>query len=114
MKNIGIDIIEINRIKKSGIEKIAKHILSHLEYEIYNKITNIKTKYSFLAGRWAVKEAIFKAYQIGNLQNNYSDWTILNDTKKGFPYIKNNHKTESIVISISHSENYAIALAILL
>lgn len=114
MKSIGIDIIEISRIKENGIEKIAKRILSHLEYEIYNKIINLTTKYSFLAGRWAAKEAIFKAFKTGNLQNNYSDWTILNDSKKGFPYIQNKDKKDNITISISHSQNYAIALAILL
>ncbi|MDV3167171.1 MAG: 4'-phosphopantetheinyl transferase superfamily protein [Vigna little leaf phytoplasma] len=114
MKNIGIDLIEINRIKKSEIEQIAKHILSHLEYNIYNQIKNLKRKYNFLAGRWAAKEAIFKAYQIGNLKNNYSDWAILNDETKSFPYVKHKHKKDSIIISISHSENYAVAVAILL
>ncbi|WBL31554.1 holo-ACP synthase [Candidatus Phytoplasma sacchari] len=113
MKNIGIDLIEIKRIKKIGIEKIAKRIFSQKEYIIYNKMNNFKQKLNFIAGRWAGKEAIFKAYQKGNLKNNYNDWSILNDKKYGFPYVEN-ITNPKIIISITHDDKYALAFVILL
>lgn len=114
MKNIGIDLVEMQEIEKIGINKIADRILSDAEYLIYKDISNFKRKISFLAGRWAAKEAIFKAYQKGNLQNNYCDWSILNDSISGFPYVIHSYLSAQIMISISHSTNYALAFVILL
>ncbi|CAP18481.1 Holo-[acyl-carrier-protein] synthase [Candidatus Phytoplasma mali] len=112
IENIGIDIIEIKKIEKIGIEKISKRILSPEEYNIFLNIKNIKRKLSFVAGRWAVKEAIFKtAYTSKNKKINFCSYTILNN-ELGKPYVKN-LDTKNIMISISHSEKYAIALAIL-
>ncbi|QTX02655.1 holo-[acyl-carrier-protein] synthase [Candidatus Phytoplasma luffae] len=113
MKNIGIDLVEIEEIKKRSIEKISERILSDLEKNIYNNINHKEKKISFLAGRWASKEAIFKAYQKGNSTNNYRDWSILNNPQTGFPYVKHDSKCK-IMISISHTKNYALAFVILL
>ncbi|MFP7699474.1 MAG: holo-ACP synthase [Candidatus Phytoplasma pyri] len=113
IENIGIDIIEIKKIEKIGIEKISKKILSPEEYNIFLNIKNIKRKLSFITGRWAAKEAIFKtSYTSKNKKNNFCSYTILNN-KLGEPYIKNLDKKKKIMISISHSEKYAVALAIL-
>ncbi|MBP3059210.1 4'-phosphopantetheinyl transferase superfamily protein [Texas Phoenix palm phytoplasma] len=113
MKNIGIDLIEIKKIKKIGIEKFVNRIFSPSEKELYDKISNLKRKYSFIAGRLAAKEAIFKAYRKGNLKNNYSDWSILNDLEFGFPYVEGPLK-KKIIISITHTDNYAAAFVLLL
>jgi holo-[acyl-carrier protein] synthase len=112
MKNIGVDLIEIKKIKDIGLDKIANRILSDKEYEFYSKITNKSRKYSFVAGRWAAKEAIFKAYAQGDLTNNYSDWSILNHEFFGFPYVIDPYQN-NIMISISHTDNYAISFVIL-
>ncbi|WP_323847536.1 MAG: 4'-phosphopantetheinyl transferase superfamily protein [Phytoplasma sp.] len=114
MKNIGVDLVELEEIKKVGIDKIANRILSNEENLIYQKINHLTRKISFLAGRWAAKEAIFKAYRKGDYQNNYSDWSILNDEASGFPYVINSYLTCKIMISISHSKNYALAFVVLL
>ncbi|WCA22598.1 holo-ACP synthase [Candidatus Phytoplasma oryzae] len=113
MKGIGIDLIEIKRIKKIGLNQISKRILSEKEYKIYNQINNLNRKLSFIAGRWAGKEAIFKAYQKGHSQNKYHEWSILNNEKYGFPYIENT-KNHKIMISITHEKNYAAAFVIIL
>ncbi|WP_334330936.1 4'-phosphopantetheinyl transferase superfamily protein [Candidatus Phytoplasma prunorum] len=114
IENIGIDIIEIKKIEKIGIEKISKRILSPEEYNIFLNINNIKRKLSFIAGRWAIKEAIFKtSYTNKNKKNNFCSYTILNN-KIGAPYIQNLNKKKKIIISISHSEKYAVAFAILI
>ncbi|TVY12463.1 holo-ACP synthase [Candidatus Phytoplasma pini] len=112
MKNIGIDLVEIYRIKTIGMQKIVNRVLSLKEIDIYQQIRHMEKKYSFLAGRWAAKEAIFKAYQRGDLKNNYRDWSILNDIVSGFPYVEN-ISNPRIMISITHSENYALAFVIL-
>ncbi|MDV3170814.1 MAG: 4'-phosphopantetheinyl transferase superfamily protein [Candidatus Phytoplasma stylosanthis] len=114
MKNIGVDLVEIEEIEKIGIDKIANRILSNSEKYLYNQIENKKRKISFLAGRWAAKEAIFKAYKRGHLDNNYCNWSILNDLTFGFPYVLHYSFSTQIMISISHSKNYALAFVILL
>ncbi|MEZ0180411.1 holo-ACP synthase ['Camptotheca acuminata' phytoplasma] len=113
MKNIGVDLVEIEEIKKIGIEKVSNRILSDLEKKIYTNINNEERKISFLAGRWAAKEAIFKSFQKGNLQNNYRDWSVLNDPESGFPYVVHSSLSK-MMISISHSKNYALAFVILI
>ncbi|MGI3136371.1 MAG: holo-ACP synthase [Candidatus Phytoplasma vitis] len=114
MKNIGVDLVEIKKIEKIGIEKVANRILSNAEKLIYQDINHLSRKLSFLASRWAAKESIFKAYQKGNLKNNYRDWSILNDLNSGFPYVIHSDSSSKIMISITHTENYALAFVILL
>ncbi|QBF23842.1 holo-ACP synthase ['Catharanthus roseus' aster yellows phytoplasma] len=119
MENIGIDLVEIKKIKKIGKDILAARILSSEEYQIYQIIQNPQSQLTFLAGRWASKEALFKAFQtpqkIDPTCQNYYNWSILND-KNGAPYVKNNTCTtffNPILISITHTDNYALALVIL-
>ncbi|MDO8064251.1 holo-ACP synthase [Candidatus Phytoplasma bonamiae] len=112
MQNIGIDLIEINKIIQIGLASISNRILSMSEYQIYKKINSLKNKSFFLAGRWAAKEAIFKTYRKGNLTNNYCDWSILND-KTGAPYIIDKYNNQ-FMISITHTDKYALAFVIML
>ncbi|HOO74216.1 MAG TPA: 4'-phosphopantetheinyl transferase superfamily protein, partial [Tepiditoga sp.] len=55
---IGCDIVKIDRIN----EEISKKILSSEELKIYLKIDSEKRKKEYLAGRFAAKEAIIKAF----------------------------------------------------
>ena len=77
---------------------------------------NAKTRgslYQHLAGRFAAKEAVFKA--LGDAQLNWRDVQILND-KQGKPYCKilnGRAKKIDVHISISHVKNYATAFAII-
>lgn len=109
---IGTDIIEINRIKKS-VERWGKDFLKHIltEEEItYAK--KFKSPWAHYAGRFAVKEAIFKA--MGDPKLSWHDVTITND-KQGKPVCYYNKKPKlkrQILISISHSKNYATAICI--
>jgi len=107
----GIDIIEIDRIQKA-VEKwddsFLNHVLTAVEIENGKKF---KFPYRHYAGRFAAKEAIFKAAGIPNLS--WHDVTILND-REGKPYCQfNNIEFKNrIHISISHSRDYAVASAI--
>ena len=118
---IGIDIVDIDRIKniysKYGI-KFAKKILNKDEIEFFDKSND---KVSFLAKRFAAKEAIGKAFGIGIL-NGYllksisirndefgKPIAILNEIKKFQSY---NNKI--IHITIADEKRYAIANALIL
>ena len=54
---IGIDIVQIKRIKLNFVNKF----LVGQEVDIFNNILDEKEKIRFLAGRFAAKEAIIKA-----------------------------------------------------
>lgn len=118
----GTDIIEINRIK-SSIEELGENFKNKIftDKEIQYCESRRNAKYQHYAGRFAAKEAIFKA--VSELLNNkfeisWRDGEILND-ENGKPRvtIKNNildEKIESIDISISHCKEYAVANVIII
>lgn len=94
---IGIDITNTKRFKKN-IDSLANKILTSEELI---EFSSSKNKTNYLAGRWACKEAVFKATglnQICVLSNN-----------DGKPFVKNH---SNIQISISHDQGFVIAVAI--
>jgi len=101
---IGCDIVEIKRIKKQK-EAFYKRVLTSKEQELYCSMSE-ERKIEFLAGRFAAKEAIFKAC---NEMQIISDIEILND-KSGKPYCE--VEGYKIHISISHEKEYATAYAV--
>ena len=108
----GIDIVNINRIIKS-IEKhgdrFTEKILSPDEIV---KIPRVK-KYEYIAGRFAVKEALIKA---AGMSLPFTGITILND-EKGKPFVaaipSDKIDITKVHISISHDTDYAVASAII-
>jgi len=117
---IGIDIIEIERIK-SSIEKFDDRFLN----KIYTKTEldyclSKKNKYQHFAARFAAKEAIAKALQTGwSKEFRWKDVEIYNE-KSGMPNVKllGNLKDfldadKSLKITMSHSENYVTCFAII-
>ncbi len=114
----GVDIIEIERVKKSIEEtggKFCEKVYTKREIE-YCESKKIQ-KYQHYAARFSAKEAIFKAISL-DLKNKYDiDWKdieILND-ESGRPYVnilKQDIEINSIDISISHCKEYAVASVI--
>ena len=96
---IGCDITLITRFDLD-LDQKAKKILTQHEYIEFESNAN---KRNYLAGRWAAKEAIFKA--TGRTTN----FSILND-QSGKPYVLEDQK---INVSISHDGDYAMAVACL-
>ncbi len=112
----GTDIIEIDRIKKS-IERsgdtFIKQIYTPKEIEYCENGKNIK--YSHYAGRFAAKEAIYKAvypllkerFEIG-----WQNAQVIND-ENGNPKVEfigiEFKQIKNIDISISHCRDYAVA-----
>jgi holo-[acyl-carrier protein] synthase len=117
---IGIDIIEINRIRKS-IEKFEDKFLNKIftETELEYCLSK-KNKYQHFAARFAAKEAIAKALATGwNKEFRWKDIEIFNE-KSGMPNVKlsGNLKrflgTEKLLkITMSHSEHYVTCFAII-
>ncbi len=108
----GVDITEVNRMRKA-VEKWGDDFLNRIftQKELKNARTRISL-YQHLAGRFAAKEAIFKAYKVKDL--NWKDIQILND-KEGKPYceiLNAKGKDVDIQISISHVKTYAVANAL--
>ncbi|MBR2744519.1 MAG: holo-ACP synthase [Clostridia bacterium] len=114
---VGNDIIETKRIErlcKKFSDKFKNRV--YLESEIQYCESKKENKYQSYAGRFAAKEAIYKAIS-GKLDNKYSvSWTdieIIND-ESGRPFVKLKGMdfVEEIDVSISHVKEYAIATAI--
>ncbi len=116
---IGVDIIEIDRIKES-IEKYGDSFLN----KIYTKTEldyclNKSNKYQHFAARFAAKEAVYKALTTGTQEKaGWQNIEILNKPN-GMPIVKLKGYLESYLtngnslkISISHSNNYVTCFAI--
>jgi holo-[acyl-carrier protein] synthase len=109
---IGIDITEVTRLRKA-MEKWGDSFSRRIFTENELKSAQPKiNKYQHLAGRFAAKEAIFKA--VGDAKIGFKDIEIYND-RAGKPYCTfRNGKAKNIHInvSISHVKTYAVANAI--
>lgn len=117
---IGIDIIEIERIKQSidnyGDQFLKKiYTKTELDYSL-----NKKNRYQHLAARFAAKEAIIKSLAgVGDKGFSYQDIEIYNEVN-GLPRVnlynslkKYLGEKKEILISMSHSDNYVTCVAIL-
>lgn len=111
---IGVDLIEIERIKqlyqRQG-EKLVERILSQREQQTFYQFKHEQRKMEFLAGRFASKEAFSKALGTGLGKTiAFHDIDCWND-ENGKPCI---HFEGYIVhVSISHTEHYAICQVVL-
>lgn len=113
IKGIGIDIVEIDRIKRL-IEKQPKflaRVLTGTELDSYQSRSG-RRRYEYAAGRFAAKEAFAKAMGCGiGEQLSFQDIEILSD-EKGKPYIQAPF-SEGVHLSITHSREYAAAQVII-
>lgn len=111
---IGIDLVDLDHMA-AVVEKtprIVERILTANELVLYGKRSD-KQKIAFLAGRYAAKEAFSKAMGTGiGKVVTFQNVSILND-QKGCPYIDESSFTGRVFISISHSQNAAVAQVIL-
>jgi holo-[acyl-carrier protein] synthase len=119
---VGIDLIEVARIKASH-EKFGERFLSRilLPNEIAYCLSH-KFPAPFLAARFAAKEAISKAFGTGiGAQLSWQDMEVAR-RESGEPYVILHGKGETllhtrgariVLISLSHTEQHATAVAIL-
>ena len=116
IKGVGIDIIDVKRIKKI-IDKYSDKFFNRIltENEI-NYCKSFSKPDLHFAGRFASKEAYSKSIGTGISKDfRWKDIEILND-RRGKPYI--NHTVESdytkykFEVSISHTDEYACAVVV--
>lgn len=106
IKGIGCDIVDLRRLYPN-LDKLANKILTSKEYEVYLSKKTTKHKCEFVGGRFAGKEAFFKAVGINEKLNTFKNIEILND-ENGKPFLNYPH----CYISIAHENEYAIGYVI--
>ena len=97
---VGIDIVNIQRVKLN--DSFIELVLTPEEQKELSERHTESSKKEYLAGRFAVKEAIFKATQ----DQEYLHYCCLN-AENGKPYIKDHAEID---VSISHDGNMAVAM----
>ena len=119
---VGIDIVEIKRLAKVS-RRWGKGFLN----KVYTpkELAYARSKRypeQHLAARFAAKEAIFKA--LGDVEREFVGWKnleIVNDAY-GRPHVhwhgkalvtKRRKRIREVLVSLSHTENYAVATAML-
>jgi holo-[acyl-carrier protein] synthase len=119
IRGIGTDIVEMKRIEEMGMERLAKRILTEKEKEMLP--AQERRRLEFIAGRFAAKEAISKALGTGIGQSvSFTDIEIENNEKgaplaflpEGIRKRLFGNGSVQIHLSISHSELYATAMAV--
>ena len=109
---IGIDIIDVERVKKLAEKnpRFLQKIFTPKEIEYCSKKKN---KHQHLAARFAVKEAFFKA--IGK-RTSWQDVELFN-LASGKPQLdiklKERFSIDKAHVSISHLREYAVAVVVL-
>lgn len=100
---IGTDIALISDFVGKD-ESFFRRFLQQSEYAAFSSFKSEKRKAEYAAGRWAAKEAIYKATQDAS----FLKYEILSDAQ-GKPYVEGHPE---IKVSISHDGGYAIAFVI--
>lgn len=114
----GIDIVEVKRVEKIH-SKFGSKFLNRvlIEEEIDELRAKGKGYYQSLSARVAAKEAVYKALNSYNSQFKplWKDIRVFNK-EGGPPAVKIKNRFEAgflIILSISHTKNYALANALL-
>jgi holo-[acyl-carrier protein] synthase len=115
----GIDIVEVNKVKEI-YSKFGRKFLTKVLKDEEIRFLEEKKKgfYQSLAGRIAAKEAVYKALNSydKNIRPRWKEMTIHNQ-ENGSPVVIFNpgYKFDfQIVLSVSHSDKYAVANALLI
>lgn len=114
IEGIGIDLLAISRIEELILRKpnFPKRILTEKENAHFQELSAHR-QIEFLAGRFAAKEAFAKAIGTGiGGEVSFLDIEILPDAKNK-PVLRTDLYPGNIHISISHSDDLAIAQVVL-
>ena len=107
---IGCDIISIERVANTYAkygEHFLRRILTEAEMKLFRKRGSST---AFLAGRFAAKEAVAKAYRTGIGRIGFTDIEVLYD-ENGAPLVSvYGNCILGLEVSISHCKEYAIAV----
>lgn len=117
---IGTDIVELARLERVNLDRLINRILTKQEQQYLP--THKEQHLQFLAGRFAAKEAISKAFGTGiGAFFSFQDAEII-PNQKGKPEVKISPSLQArlpntnevrIHLSISHSDRVAIAMVVI-
>ncbi|GAB6099921.1 holo-ACP synthase [Halanaerocella petrolearia] len=119
MKGLGVDIIEIERIEKA-INKRDRFKYRFFTEDEIEYCEEYQKPWSHYAARFAAKEAVVKALGTGFREFKWKDVEI-NNNKLGKPEVILYNKAKrlaedkeitEVMLSISHSHDYAVAQAV--
>jgi len=109
IRGVGCDVTRVARFANVD----PAHVLSAAELLLYDAFGIAARKAEFLAGRFAVKEAIVKASTLRLSVKSMPSIVVLNDVN-GRPYLESGQFPGLRAwLSISHEAEYAIGLCIL-
>ncbi|MDR2833996.1 MAG: holo-ACP synthase [Streptococcaceae bacterium] len=113
IKGIGTDIVDITRILYVIKKKptFAQRVLTEVEYNYYKTYSG-RRQAEFLAGRFAAKEAFSKAWGTGIGKLSFHDIEI-SKNDLGAPFFSKSPYQKTAHLSISHTDNTAIAFVVL-
>lgn len=114
IKGIGTDFVDLNRLREIVSAQYVKNILSQEELTFYHNLVSDEAKLTFLGGRLAAKEAVFKAIRTGKGSTTYQAFSVLSRAD-GSPYVKTQYLTngETIHITIAHTDDHVVAFAVI-
>lgn len=106
---VGIDLVYLKRFENKIADwHFIEKILTLNEIALYKQLKHHQHQINFLAGRFACKEAYAKALKKGIGLVDFHDVEILKDSNNA-PIIN----VENADVSISHEQDYVIAIIIL-
>lgn len=107
---IGIDIVDVKRIKRIMFNKrFIERVFSKKEIKYCN---SFKNKHERFAARFAAKEAFIKC--LGSKKKPPLNMIEIINSKDGVPYIYVNGKMiKNCLVSLSHVEEYAVAVCVI-
>ena len=119
MESVGIDLVDVARIQKA-VERRGERFLKRIFTERERAYCRTKrNEYGSLAARFAAKEAVFKAIGTGwRTGVKWTDVEVINDGL-GKPEVilygkvKEIVGTRNVAISLTHTREYAQAVAVL-
>lgn len=102
---VGIDMVSIQRIKAiQHKDMFVQRVLSEHEQATYHSFSSMMRKDEYLAGRFALKEAIIKV--VDEFISMKDIEVEITNKKLSFT-----HQGDVIYCSLSHDKDYAIAVA---
>ncbi len=105
---LGLDIVEIGRIRKVA-EKTPRFLTRVFSKEEIAYCRGKKLKWQHFAVRFAAKEAVWKA--LGQAGLSLKDISISRDRSGRPGVILRGRPLKTLMISLSHSDRYALAVA---
>ncbi|VEU79569.1 holo-ACP synthase [Haploplasma axanthum] len=111
---IGIDLVQLKEVFEGGLDHYRDLILNEKEKKLCDNIPSTEGQAMFIAGRYAAKEAIFKALRKYNKNLDYHDFAVLNE-KDGSTYVETNYKgIDGIIhLTMTHTDEYALAYIVI-